>query len=248
MDVEQQSDCSVLILAVDIERINNEVIAIGGCVMDAGNGNILERFYEKSFFPMMAAGLDYHEFWRSKKELLDRLKTMVYDGSLPFEARQHQMFVEFQDFRKRWEVHAEKFDQRLIFAVDSSTDLTFLSIGIMKHIDRDAYLPYSAKTVEVDGVVVDNFKPTHRLMRNFNSNQTVLTSSAQQMLLLQVAPEKAFSWDKTSLIRKLYGIPAPNVQHDHTPLNDAITIAWEYKNLLDIASGKYSLVDHSTSS
>lgn len=55
MDVEQ-SKKKVHILAVDIERVNNEVVAIGGCIMEQESGTIIDKFKVCWLLPTPGSG------------------------------------------------------------------------------------------------------------------------------------------------------------------------------------------------
>jgi len=53
--------------------------------------------------------------------------------------------------------------------------------------------------------------------------------------------EKIPYWSLTKRIRYLYHIDAPDVDHDHNPVNDALTIAYEYWHIWGIGMGYYEL-------
>lgn len=245
MDTESSTPATrdaVDILAVDIERVNNKVVAIGACIMAQETGEITKRFKTIGFFPSLAGGRDYHEFWCRDDETKNMLKSLVYSGHATFEQRQEQMIDEFQLFRLDAEQAARERGRTHVLVVDSSTDLTFLSMMIMKHLDANAYLPYSAG-VQASKEVHPFWGELPTQTRAFLSHTTFLTASMQHMLLSMVDPSYSTAWGKSKQVRRLYGIPKPDVNHDHDPVNDAICIAWDYKHLMDIAAGVYTLAN-----
>lgn len=64
------------------------------------------------------------------------------------------------------------------------------------------------------------------------------TFSQQKGLLAAVDPSFKSDWGLTDRIFQLYDVQKPSVNHDHNPVNDAYTIAYDQQVLFGIRDGR----------
>ncbi len=227
-----------LVLAFDIERSGglgiHDTIAVGAAVVDE-QLNVLDSLLLKAYFGREKTAWEprcWDEFW-SKHE--STLETLRYDGPLSKDERAAEVVAGFQAFRRKWEARAEKEGETLELVSDNKVyDGGFVNDMIFKFGDgQNMPLPYRA---------------TGGLSAKYGKFWE--THSEQRGLLMAVDPEfkpgkdeKTDRWiGYTERIEQLYGIPPWDVKHDHSPENDAATIAREQQILLGIKKRKYRLV------
>lgn len=204
-----------LVLAFDIERSGGtseyETLAIGACVMNE-DLVVLDTYYCNCYFPndTLFEERCYNEFWSKN---LDVLKTLIYTGEKSKNEREYEMIEGFQNFRKRWETFAANRGFSYYLVSDNSIfDGMFVNDLIFKHLKNTLPIPYSASTQEYE-----RFYETHSIQKGI-----LITHGCDD------------DWGLYDNLKKIYHLPDCNVVHDHNPVNDAHTIAFEMHMLFRI--------------
>jgi len=212
-----------IVFATDIERTgatnNYETIGIGVCVLDS-NFNELSTLFLNGYIKGQTVFEPrcWEEFWSKNTDKLDILE---YKGDLSKEQRQKEMITLYQNYRKAWEMYCKKNNLKLELVFDSNIyDGGFLNNMIMTHL-VDLPMPYSAS----------------------EQQYTICWETHSQLrgLLMAVASDFKEDWGLNDKVKELYNVPSMQRQHDHNPVNDAYSIAYDQQVLLNIRDGKIKL-------
>jgi hypothetical protein len=211
---------SKLVLAFDIERSGAtsvyDTIAIGACVLNE-NYEKLDSYFCNCYFPESTKFEKrcYDEFWSKH---LDVLESFVYTGDKTKYAREYEMIRGFQDFRIKWEVYAKENNFELFLCSDNNLyDGGFVNELIYTHLQNVLPIPYTAAKQEYETFFE--------------------TTSMQKGLLLTHGI--SIDWGLFKEIKNLYYVPELAICHDHNPVNDAYTIAFEMMIMLNIQSNDH---------
>lgn len=217
-----------LVLAFDIEHSGKEVIGIGATVvMSSGNYKYFNQL--GSFFIGIYVKEDtkfsdrcYNNFW---KDHLDTLKILEYKGdkSISKEIRERELIEGFQNFRIKWENFAKKnMNTKLVLTSDNNVfDGGLVNELLRKYLPDTEGIPYTASTQEYSSFFE--------------------TFSQQKGLLSIVDPTFKEDFGLSNRIFELYDIEKPTIKHDHNPVNDAFTIAYDQHVLFGIRDGYIKL-------
>jgi len=203
-----------IVLAFDIERSgpqkHHHTLAIGVCVVNSQFNEIdslLLKGYvhgQTNFHP------DTLRFWMDKRDILDSLK---YDGPLSFIERQKEMIIEFQKFRRKWEIFAKERDVILETVSDNLIfDAGYLNDMIDDHTD-DHPLPYTTCGIY---------------------SQAWETKSMLRGMMMAIDPSFQESSGFMKRLSKMYKLPSPQKRYNHNPVNDAYTRGYEVQVLFAI--------------
>jgi hypothetical protein len=213
---------NTIVLAFDIERsgagLKHDTIAIGASVLDHEFKELdrlfLPGYTDETKFEQRCMD----EFWSQNKDVLETLR---YTGQSSYQERQKEMIMEFQNFRKKWEIHAMQNNLRIELISDNNVfDGGFIN-KLIGDYTGDMLLPYSAS-----GRKYKSFWETH---------------SEQRGLLMVIDPSYKKNYGFTKRIYELYDVSKPDRKHDHNPANDAYTIGYEQQVLLNIQNGRIKL-------
>ena len=162
----------------------------------------------------------WDEFWSKHPEALAALE---YTGPLSKEDRHGEMAEQLQSFRTKWEGRAAAVGAEYNLVSDNSVfDGSWCNHIIMEH-TSDLPIPYSAtKHKKTKRQAYSSFLETHSQQRGF---------------LMAVDPDFRGIWGLSERIAELYDVPKPMRKHDHSPANDAYTIAYDQMVLFGIMEG-----------
>ena len=215
-------------VAFDIETsgssfVDNNIIAIGASAMDE-NFNELESLRLNGFLSgqVIFEPKTWDEYW-SKNLIL--LESFVYQGEFnTADSVEAWMIRQLQAFRKKYELYAQEIGAKYFFVSDNNVfDGGFVNCGILHlgEIRANAMpIPYSASTGDYSAFFE--------------------TTSMQKGFLLGIDPEfdPFAKWGFSNRIAQLYDVPSQVKQHDHSPENDAYSIAYDFNVLLAIRQGR----------
>lgn len=222
---------NVIACCWDIEAIERDIIGIGAAVMDMDKSQVLESKLIKGYYPSRPMKERvWKEFWCHHQDILELLKVEVEEGPT-FEENQARMVRELLDFVINAERIANRLNKRFHIVSDNKLfDLGFMNQKIAKYYDETFQLPYSPLAFSQGEFIY--------LARVYE------TQSMQFGLLSQYDPEYAETnqWGFGERIRKLWAVPDYPVEHDHNPVNDAISQLYDYQSLLRIYNGSYKFV------
>lgn len=206
-----------IVLAFDIERtgpkIKHDTIGIGMSVVNS-KFEELDSLFLNSYIEgeVKFNKRCYNEFWSKH---LDSLEKMKYSGEKSFQERQKEIITEFQNFRKKWEQYSEDNGLKFELVSDNNVfDGGFINELIYKYLPNDLPIPYNAGNKQYSC-----FWETY---------------SQQRSLLFMVDPDFKSNWGFPQRIAEIYELPKPLRLHDHNPVNDAYTIAYDQQVLLGI--------------
>ena len=213
-------------LAVDIEkvgaRLGGDIVAIGSVLMDR-DFQIHKEFFEKCFFDKSQVDDDTMDFYEKNKKMFNNFK---YEGDLTKEERLCEVINKFQNFRRECEDLAKTFNYKLEFVTDNNVfDGGHLNYLIEKY-TKDLPIPYSASKDENGNQTYSTFFETHSELRG---------------ILASMCPDFKEDWGYTDKIKEVFDLPEFKIKHDHNPLNDAKTIAYDHIVFLGIRDGYYKL-------
>jgi mRNA deadenylase 3'-5' endonuclease subunit Ccr4 len=215
-----------IVCAFDIERSGPtskyDTIGIGLSIVDSTLQE-LDNLFLPGFFPESTSTPTlfepkcYNEFWSTN---LDQLHILEYKGiSISKEERQKNMIIEFQHFRSKWEILAEQQQCEFLLVSDNNVyDGGFINDLIFKNLPNTLPIPYSAG----------------------NGNYEIFfeTHSQQKGFLMAVDPQFDHNWGLTDRINELFEVPKKQKSHDHNPVNDAYTIAFDQQVMFAIRDGR----------
>ena len=220
-----------LVLAFDIERsgpfAKNDTIAIGAIVMTSSMEE-LDRFSYNCYFPSecLMDTIYWETFWIHRISTLNSLK---YTGVLAKNDAEYEMIKQFQDFRRNWELYASENNVELALTTDNPIyDGGFINQLIFKYLPTEDPIPYSASG-------------DHKWRQLWN------TDDQQRGLLSFIDPVFRDQFGLSNKIINMFQcvngnkLPPMKITHDHDPVNDAYTIAYDQQLLFGIRDGKYVL-------
>lgn len=213
-----------LVLAIDIERSGgrseHDTIAIGSTVIDE-EFNELDRF-ERCIYIHSETNFEqrcWDEFWSKNTDALNQL---VYKGNkMSKENRENDMINAFQSFRAKWEQYATDNDMELTLYSDNNVyDGGYINNLICKYTDQ-LPIPYTSGSQKYA-----SFYETGSMFKG---------------ILAVVDPSYSKGWGYSNRIRELYNVPEMTREHNHTPADDAYTIAFDAQIINGIQRGKITL-------
>lgn len=216
----------IFTLAVDIEkvgaRLGGDIVAIGAVLMDR-DFQVYKKFFEKCFFDESQVDNDTVDFYEKNKKMFNSFK---YNGILNRDERVSEVINKFQDFRRECEEFAKTFDYKLEFVTDNNVfDGGHLNYLIERY-TKDLPIPYSASRDENGNQMYSTFFETHSELRG---------------VLAMACPKFKEDWRYSDKIKEVFDLPEFKIEHDHNPLNDAKTIAYDHIVFLGIRDGIYKL-------
>lgn len=212
-----------IIVAFDIETsggnfTTNQIIALGMCAMNQ-KFKVLDSLRLDAYVPNLTKfePRTWDEFWCKNQNKLD---TFNYKGILKTNREIETWLIgQFQEFRRKFEIIAKKENAEYYLVSDNNIfDGGFINALINKY-TTDGALPYSASDN-----TYSSFFETH---------------SMQKGLLLALPNEFDVNakWGFTKRISEIYDVPVMEHKHDHSPENDAYTIAYDFNTLVSIGEG-----------
>jgi len=217
-----------LVVAFDIERSGStfdyDTLAIGAVCMNE-NFEELDRYYCNCYFPDQTVFEPrcVKEFWSKHPETLANL---TYIGKLSKVEREAEMIQGFHAFRQKWEKYAVANSYQYYLVSDNNVyDGAFINHLMVKHMPGVLPLPYTASTQSYE-----TFFETHSMTKG-----------------LLLAHGVMADWGVTNQLALIYSMPTRTIFHDHNPVNDAHSIAFDMHCLLQIGSGKIVKLDPSKS-
>lgn len=210
-----------VVITVDIERsgrksYTGQIIGMAWCAVNE-KLEVLDSGFYGAYFPGETLFGDSCkvEFWDEHPKKLAALK---YDGELNQAQRLNEIVTAFQAFRAKWEKLAKEAGFALELVSDNNVyDGGFVNELIMTR-TTDMPIPYRASDGEYS-----TFWETHSMQRG---------------LLMAAAPEFDGVWGLSEKVQEVYGLPPSPWKHDHNPLNDALSIAYDAHVLLRIRNEK----------
>ena len=202
-----------IVLAFDIEHTGTEIIAIGASVVDS-DFKQLDSFFLGIYVPNDTTFSDrcYNSFWSNHLDVLEKLK---YNGNQEKSVREYELIKSFQEFRAKW--------SNAVLVTDNNVfDGGLVNELIKKYLIGVESIPYSASKLQ-------EYSPFWE------------TFSQQKGLLFAVDPKFKSDWGLSHRIFELYDVQKPTVDHDHNPVNDAYTIAYDQQVLFGIRDGRIKL-------
>lgn len=214
----------ILALAFDIERsggrTEHDTFALGASVIDE-DFNELDRF-ERRIYVESDVNFEkrcYEEFWSKFPDTLNSLK---YTGeSKSKDEREKEMILSFQEFRAKWEQYANDNQMELILFSDNNVyDGGYVNELICKYTEQ-LPIPYTAKSQKYDSFYE--------------------TGSMFAGIISVVDPSYPKTWSYGARVKELYDVPQMKREHNHTPADDAYTIAFDAQIVTGIRRGKITL-------
>lgn len=218
-----------LILAFDIERSGgrseHNTIALGAVIIDETYRK-LDTFLFKGYVKGSVNFEDkcWDEFWSKHTNILEGLSAEEkYNDMSECEAR---MIESFQKFRSGWETTAKQFNATLTLVSDNVIfDGGYVNEMINKY-TADLPIPYSAA----------------RLSKGNQKYAGIVdVGDIERGMLMVLDPNNKLPGRKPARLESLYNFSKTpidsTIHHDHTPDNDAYTIACRFRKCQDIQQG-----------
>ena len=203
-----------IVLAFDIERSGafntHDTLAIGAAVVNE-NFEILDKWQYNGYVKdqTIFEKRCYDEFWSKN---LETLESLTYTGELTTKREvQKEMITQFQDFRKKWQEKCDTEKIELYLVTDNSVfDGGFVNQLIFEHLEGTMPIPYNTNGS------YETFFETTSVMKGF-----------------ALAYGKTGDWGFKNMLKDIIVFPVCPAEHDHSPANDATTIAFDAQTMLN---------------
>lgn len=227
-----------LVVAFDIETSgptkNEDIIAIGISAVNSQTLEEVDKCFIPGYFPPALKPSEqtpFHDdtwqgFWSKHPEKLAELE---YTGSSSRAERQKEMIEQFQAFRAKQEQRFfnGEFEDYELVADNHAFDAGILNRYIEAHLPGHKPLPNTATFLkQKDGSMKQMFDRFHK------------TRSMQRGMLMVIATDFIRDNKRGNAyfpkICEMYNVPPMERKHDHNPVNDAYTTAFEHCVMLAI--------------
>jgi len=185
-------------------------------------------------------------------------------ATLTIKEREEAAIKTFFDFRRKWEAKAKEDSAKLILASDNVTYDGYLMNHMMwKYMPDTRPIFYSAldnkkysgsakdthcmqqmllAVVDRDWLVAEDKKVFPKWIEWLSNRADRIDAKRKEKGISPIEEsERIPFWSFTRRIEYLYEYDPIDVEHDHNPMNDAITIAEEFMVLWAIAQGHLKL-------
>jgi hypothetical protein len=199
---------------------------------------IISLPYEKSLSTTLFEERCWKEFWSTRVETLEKLKSeQAFRTDTEAIARDL-----LSRFREKCEDYAKENGYKLIIASDNvSYDIGNLNqfqrfMPFLYRLTDEGYNGVPACTTSMQKGLLSVVDP---VWLSFIKERDADIDWVNWLVENNIRDEKGTVkwWSLTHRIRYLYHLPEPEVEHDHLPNNDAYTIAWEYLDIQAIRLG-----------
>lgn len=207
----------------------------------------------------------WSEFWSKHRDILKDLKVKeLCSSSKTVQEREEAAIKDIFEFRKKWEAKAKKDGAALILASDNVTYDGYLMNHMMwKYMPDTRPIFYSAMdnkkysgsvkdthcmqqmllvVVDRDWIISKDKKAFPAWIEWLSDRADRIDEKRKEKGLSPIEEsERIPFWSFTRRIEYLYGYEPLDVDHDHNPANDAVTIAEEFMVLWAIGNGHLKL-------